>query len=76
MSQVQGETAQSSTPDYSCSFCRKIYRESGPLVQGPDAGKDHVYICRNCAEFIVELFESQKGGREDEPEIIGPPNQT
>ena len=30
-----------------CSFCRKSYRDVGPLVEGPG----DVYICGECVEL-------------------------
>jgi ATP-dependent Clp protease ATP-binding subunit ClpX len=44
-----------------CSFCRKSYRDVGPLVEGPD----EVYICGECVELcqaIVEQERHRRGG--------------
>lgn len=41
-------------PDH-CSFCRKHYREVGPLAEGPDL----VYICRQCARACRSLIEDE-----------------
>jgi GNAT superfamily N-acetyltransferase len=39
-----------------CSFCRKHYREVGPLVEGPC----EVFICGDCVELCQSIFMSQK----------------
>jgi len=44
-----------------CSFCRKSYRDVGPLVEGPG----DVYICGECIELcqsILEQEQRQRGG--------------
>jgi ATP-dependent Clp protease ATP-binding subunit ClpX len=43
----------------SCSFCRKSYRDVGPLVEGPDK----VYICLDCAELCLAIVEQEKRRR-------------
>src|SRR5438552_2478829 len=43
-----------------CSFCRKSYRDVGPLVEGPG----DVYICGECIELcqsILDLESAQRG---------------
>ena len=35
-----------------CSFCRKSYRDVGPLVEGPN----DVYICGECVQRCTEAF--------------------
>jgi DNA-directed RNA polymerase specialized sigma54-like protein len=45
----------------SCSFCRKDYREVGPLVEGPG----EVYICGNCVELCRSILRP-----DDCPEVI------
>jgi putative acetyltransferase len=50
------------THDASCSFCRKSYREVGPLVEGPD----EVYICGECIELCGSIVE-QEGRRRGLP---------
>ena len=35
-----------------CSFCRKSYRDVGPLVEGPG----DVYICGECIELRALCF--------------------
>jgi tetratricopeptide (TPR) repeat protein len=36
-----------------CSFCRKNYKEIGPLCEGPD----QIYICLGCAQRCARLIE-------------------
>lgn len=38
-----------------CSFCRKTYREAGPLVEGPG----EIFICRSCAELCVNIIDEE-----------------
>jgi ATP-dependent Clp protease ATP-binding subunit ClpX len=38
-----------------CSFCRKNYRDAGPLVEGPG----NVYICAECVELCQSIIESE-----------------
>jgi ATP-dependent Clp protease ATP-binding subunit ClpX len=42
-----------------CSFCRKSYREVGPLVEGPD----EVYICGECVELSQSVIVQEKRRR-------------
>jgi len=43
----------------SCSFCRKNYRDVGPLVEGPG----DVYICGECIELCQSIIEQEKRRR-------------
>jgi ATP-dependent Clp protease ATP-binding subunit ClpX len=38
-----------------CSFCRKSYREVGPLVEGPG----DVYICGECIELCQSILDQE-----------------
>jgi ATP-dependent Clp protease ATP-binding subunit ClpX len=58
--------------EFSCSFCRKSYRELGPLVEGPDSGEGPAYICRNCAELVIQIIDTEKRRRESEANGSGP----
>jgi hypothetical protein len=49
-------------PGY-CSFCRKNYREVGPLAEGPD----WVFICYRCLLLCKELIENECHRRGIEP---------
>ena len=38
-----------------CSFCRKSYRDVGPLVEGPG----DVYICGECIELCTTIIDTE-----------------
>src|ERR671932_2886511 len=42
-----------------CSFCRKSYRDVGPLVKGPG----DVYICGECIELCQSIIDQEKRRR-------------
>src|SRR5207253_10864678 len=42
-----------------CSFCRKSFREVGPLVEGPG----DVYICGECIELCQSILDQEKRRR-------------
>jgi ATP-dependent Clp protease ATP-binding subunit ClpX len=42
-----------------CSFCRKGYRDVGPLVEGPG----DVYICGECTELCQAIIEQERWRR-------------
>jgi ATP-dependent Clp protease ATP-binding subunit ClpX len=42
-----------------CSFCRKSYRDVGPLVEGPG----DVYICGECIELCQSILEQERRKR-------------
>ena len=42
-----------------CSFCRKSYRDVGPLVEGPG----DVYICGECVELCASIIDQEKRRR-------------
>jgi ATP-dependent Clp protease ATP-binding subunit ClpX len=42
-----------------CSFCRKSYRDVGPLVEGPG----DVYICSECIELCQSILDQEKKRR-------------
>ena len=39
-----------------CSFCRKSYRDVGPLVEGPG----DVYICGECIELCQSILDQEQ----------------
>lgn len=43
----------------SCSFCRKSFRDVGPLVEGPS----DVYICGECIELCQSILDEEKRRR-------------
>jgi hypothetical protein len=49
-------------PGY-CSFCRKSYREVGPLAEGPD----EVFICYPCILACKTLIEEESRRRGTSP---------
>lgn len=42
-----------------CSFCRKNYREVGPLVEGPN----DVFICEDCVELCSKILGQERRRR-------------
>ncbi len=42
-----------------CSFCRKSYRDVGPLVEGPG----DVYICGECIDLCQSILEQERRRR-------------
>ena len=38
-----------------CSFCRKSYKDVGPLVEGPD----EVYICYSCIKLCESIIQQE-----------------
>ena len=49
-----------------CSFCRKSYREVGPLVEGPD----DVYICGECIELCQSILDQEHRRRGDSARLF------
>lgn len=54
-----GKRPPSGKKNASCSFCRKNYREVGPLVEGPD----DVYVCGDCIELCQSILEQERRRR-------------
>jgi ATP-dependent Clp protease ATP-binding subunit ClpX len=48
-------TSGTSKKNAHCSFCRKNYRDVGPLVEGPS----DVYICGDCIELSHSILEQE-----------------
>jgi ATP-dependent Clp protease ATP-binding subunit ClpX len=42
-----------------CSFCRKSYRDVGPLVEGPE----DVYICGECIDLCQSILDQERRKR-------------
>ncbi len=55
----RGMGGSSSKRNAFCSFCRKSYREVGPLVEGPG----DVYICGECVELCQQILEQDRRRR-------------
>ncbi|WP_166819978.1 ATP-dependent Clp protease ATP-binding subunit ClpX [Thalassoroseus pseudoceratinae] len=56
-----GTTKRGSTgkKNANCSFCRKSYRDVGPLVEGPE----DVYICGECIELCQSILDQERRRR-------------
>src|SRR2546430_570958 len=48
-----------------CSFCRKNYRDVGPLVEGPS----DVYICGECIELCQSIIDQERKRRGTSPNL-------
>ena len=57
----QGEGRRGSTTKKNafCSFCRKSYRDVGPLVEGPG----DVYICGECIDLCESILDQEQRRR-------------
>ncbi|MGZ0169116.1 MAG: ATP-dependent Clp protease ATP-binding subunit ClpX [Planctomycetales bacterium] len=60
-----GKRTANGKKNANCSFCRKSYREVGPLVEGPD----DVYVCGDCIELCQSILEQEKR-RRGEPQKL------
>ena len=49
-----------------CSFCRKSYRDVGPLVEGPG----DVYICNECIELCQSILDQEEKRRGPSKELF------
>ena len=49
-----------------CSFCRKSYRDVGPLVEGPG----DVYICGECIELCQSILDQERKRRGDSKQLF------
>ena len=54
-----GSQTGSTKKNAHCSFCRKSYRDVGPLVEGPG----DVYICGECIELCQSILEQEQRRR-------------
>lgn len=50
-----------------CSFCRKSYRDVGPLVEGPG----DVYICGECIELCQSILDQEQKRRGTTKQLFG-----
>ena len=58
----------------SCSFCRKSYRDVGPLVEGPG----DVYICGECIDLCQSILDQEQRRRGSSKQLfnrIPPPRE-
>lgn len=56
---TSGKRGSTGKKNASCSFCRKSYREVGPLVEGPD----DVYVCGECIELCQSILDQERRRR-------------
>jgi len=56
---VSGKRGSTGKKNANCSFCRKSYREVGPLVEGPE----DVYICGECIELCQSILDQERRRR-------------
>ena len=56
---TSGKRSATGKKNANCSFCRKSYREVGPLVEGPD----DVYVCGECIELCQSILDQEKRRR-------------
>ncbi len=56
---TSGSRGSAGKKNANCSFCRKSYREVGPLVEGPS----DVYICGECIELCQSILEQERRRR-------------
>ncbi|MGE3315064.1 MAG: ATP-dependent Clp protease ATP-binding subunit ClpX [Planctomycetaceae bacterium] len=56
---TSGKRGTAGKKNANCSFCRKSYRDVGPLVEGPD----DVYICGECIELCQSILDQERKRR-------------
>ena len=56
---TSGKRGSAGKKNANCSFCRKSYREFGPLVEGPE----DVYICGECIELCQSILDQEQRRR-------------
>ena len=56
---IGGRRGSTSKKNAFCSFCRKSYRDVGPLVEGPG----DVYICGECIELCQSILDQERKRR-------------
>ncbi len=54
-----GKRTPTGKKNANCSFCRKSYRDVGPLVEGPD----DVYVCGECIELCQSILDQERRRR-------------
>ncbi len=54
-----GKRGPTGKKNANCSFCRKSYREVGPLVEGPE----EVYICGECIDLCSSILDQERRRR-------------
>ncbi len=61
-----GKRNSSGKKNANCSFCRKSYRDVGPLVEGPE----DVYICGECIELCQSILDQERKRRGDKTDLF------
>ncbi|QDU81598.1 ATP-dependent Clp protease ATP-binding subunit ClpX [Polystyrenella longa] len=61
-----GKRGSSGKKNANCSFCRKSYRDVGPLVEGPD----DVYICGECIDLCHSILDQERKRRGSSSELF------
>ena len=61
-----GKRGSTGKKNASCSFCRKSYREVGPLVEGPE----DVYVCGECIELCQSILDQERRRRGDSRKLF------
>ena len=56
---ISSGTSSGTKKNAYCSFCRKSYRDVGPLVEGPG----DVYICGECIELCQSILDQERRRR-------------
>lgn len=56
MGEVEKRHWERASDDAWCSFCRKNWREVGPLAEGPD----YVYICYDCIRRCTDIIVKER----------------
>ncbi len=64
---TSGKRGSTGKKNANCSFCRKSYREVGPLVEGPD----DVYICGECIELCQSILDQERKRRGSSKKLFG-----
>ncbi len=54
-----GKRTPTGKKNANCSFCRKSYRDVGPLVEGPE----DVYICGECIDLCQSILDQERRKR-------------
>ena len=57
--EISGRRGGTTKKNAFCSFCRKSYRDVGPLVEGPG----DVYICGECIELCQSILDQERKRR-------------
>ena len=61
-----GRRGSTSKKNAFCSFCRKSYRDVGPLVEGPG----DVYICGECIELCQSILDQERKRRGNSKQLF------